>query len=179
MEIAGTGNVKLLVVTGSPDSFVCLQRWEEIVKENAEQNNNQDYDSYFQGLKLYSTLQAEYVLAKALLTYLCFSIDYEHITHLRKLGYKIDTTNTESFTVSLSNGLRKADNLKTKIETKMKELQLLFKGDGNGKPETFEQVLAHLNAGLGFNVNEDITLSRFNEYKKILKQRQPKGDGRD
>lgn len=179
MEIARTGNLQLLVVTGAPDSFVCLEAWEKIVKKNADENGNNDYDSYYNGLKIYSTLNAEYVLVKALLTFLCFSIDYQYIEQLRKLGYKIDTTNTQLYTESLSNGLRRADNLKTKIESKAKELQLLFKGGENGKPETFEQVLAHLNAGLGFNVNEDITLSRFNEYKKILKARQHKSDGRD
>lgn len=179
MEVARTGNLKLLVVTGAPDTFTCLEAWEKIVKENAEENGNNDYDSYYHGLKMYSVLNAEYVLVKALLTYLCFSIDHQYIEQVRKLGYKIDTTNSEKYTESLSNGLRKADNLKTKIESKGKEIQLLFNVGENGKPETFEQVLAHLNAGLGFNVNEDITLSRFNEYKKILKARQPKNNGRD
>jgi len=50
-----------------------------------------------------------------------------------------------------------------------------FKGESENAI-TFEELMATLCVQLGFTVPDDITLARYNEYKKIIKKRsEPKG----
>jgi hypothetical protein len=46
--------------------------------------------------------------------------------------------------------------------------------DGRSSPASFEEIMAGLSLALKFAVPEDIKLSRFNEYKKIISERNQK-----
>lgn len=167
IEIAQTGNVRLLVVKGSCPDHVLVEAFERIVKRNSECNGDYRYDAYFELLRGYSKLLAEYTTVKALLLKLSVAVVWSDIVEIRKRGYKISTTDSESYAASLYAASRRVDNLITKARSKQKEMENLQ--TGTSTPEGFEEVLANLNFGLGFSVSENISLARYNEYRKILK----------
>lgn len=163
----------LLAFGGNVSQDKCVVEWEKIVKRNAEENGRNDYSIYFDLYKAYSILLAEYVLVKSLLTYLCYVIDYTYIKRLRKMGYKVDTTNSTTYTESLTSGLKRSENLNTKITSKQKEMEAMLGPIDKNKvePMSIEQTIAQLNLALGFVETTDITLARFNEYRKVLRER--------
>lgn len=176
IQIASTGKLELLLIKGENKTLeVYTEQWESIVKRNSDTTGTFDYDEYFQLLKSYALLMVDYTLSKALLISLSFNIDYEKLQKVRSLGYRIDTSNTLTYTTSLTNALRKCENLNTKLVAKRKEIDLLFK-DAVKNKTGFEEIIANLNYQLGFNVNEDITLARFNEYKKILNRKRKQNE---
>lgn len=180
MEIASSGNLLALRISGAVDAdeivtAKCLDIWEQIVKQNGEENGNYEYDNYFNTYKSCYRLTAEYVQVKSMLISLVYKLNWTYIHELRDMGYnlaieKIGTVEEQNtnFANSLSNALKKVENLTTKITSKRKEIETMFK-EGNGKGSSYMQLLASINASLGFTVDKDISLSMFNEYKKILK----------
>lgn len=51
----------------------------------------------------------------------------------------------------------------------MKQNELIkFNETGSNNKDTFETTMANLCSGLGFTVSDDITLARYNEYRKII-----------
>lgn len=173
MEIAETGRMDRLVIgNGKANANECLQVWEEIIRLNSQSLGDYQYDSYFQLLKGYALLIAEYTIVKSSFISLAFEIEWSKITDVRKRGYKIDVTNNQTYNSSIVAGLRRVDNLITKATMKRKELEKEFGGSKRQiQPTTYQAVLANLNVSLGFCVNENLTLSAFNEYKKIVKEK--------
>lgn len=167
MDIAKTAEFERLRISGSGgDAYLA---WEEIMKRNGEQNGSFRYSEYLENHKSYAELNNEYILTKALLIKLCFVVDFECIQSLRELGYKINTENSAKYEESLTRALRKSENLITKINMRKNQIESVAneKGDDFG----FEEVMASLISSLGFEVSSDITLARYNEYKKIIKKK--------
>lgn len=172
MEIAATGRMDRLVISGKATADECLQAWEEIIRLNSRALGDYQYDSYFQLLKGYALLIAEYTIVKSSFISLALEIEWERIVEVRKRGYVVDTSNNEMYCKSIVAGLRRVDNLITKATMKRNELEKEFGGNGKlVQPVTYQAVLASLNVSLGFCVNENLTLSAFNEYKKIIKEK--------
>lgn len=170
MEIAKTSNYKLLLIDGVATDDVCLLKWEEIIKKNARMNNDNQYDNYLDNIKVYGTLIAEYNMVKAMLLQLIFQVDNDVIQELELMGYHIDTSGERAYTDSIYNCMNSSENIITQIKMKYNEIMLDLKGseqDGSG----FEETLANLSVSLGFTVMDDITLARFNEYKRIIRKK--------
>lgn len=171
ITITQTGEYSRLVIFGSATIERLAEAWESIVRANSKENGDRNYDSYFQLFKSYTQLVASYTVIKASLLNLCYVIDYELVSDLRKRGYKIDLANSISFARSIEAALCKVSNLVTKAVMKKKEMESMVLTTSQVRAPGFEEIMANLNTGLGFEVKDDLTLSRYNEYKKILKSK--------
>lgn len=173
MEIADSGNISLVAKTKArPEK--CAEAWEEIVRRNAEENGSYEYQNYLDNLKEYYRLIAEHTLVKASLLKLTYKVDPQLAKYLTSRGYVIrlgkqKAADSEAYANSIQAALRKSDNLVTKIRMKQKEMTNTTNLKGQSK--TFESIMGNLIAMLGFEVSADITLARYNEYKKFIKQK--------
>lgn len=174
IDIAQKGDFKLLIISGEADTTELLEAWEAIVKADAKANGSFTYDAYLNLIKAYGTLVAEYTSVRALLTKLRIVTDYSDVKYVRKKGYKIDLTDSDTFTKSLDAATKRTEGLVTRIKMKQNEIAALYKeaGHGSGNRMGFEQVIANLIFHLGFQVDDNITLARYNAYKQIIKQKQ-------
>ena len=170
MAIATTGDVSLLVVSGNLQREFLLLRWEEIVRINSQAAGDFTYDSYFQLLKAYAQLIANYTIAKLSLWKLAFVVDMDYVQDLRKRGFKINVDSTALYAESITANLHKVDNLITRANMKRGELERFAKEEG-GRRVSFEEVIANISVALGFEVHNDITLARFNEYRSIIRKK--------
>jgi hypothetical protein len=170
LNICETGDYTLLIKKGVAGYEQCAEKWDIIVKTNAEATGNTSYSNYFYSMQAIALLQREFLWVKYCVLKLAFVVDDETISKLKKRGYKINTATASGYVESLNNISRRADNLQTRIKLKERELEHLMKGEDNGTV-TVESLLAGISAELGFTIPSDITLARYNEYQKIIKQR--------
>jgi hypothetical protein len=145
-----------------------VELWEQIVKKNSEANNDTTYENYVLTFRQYNRLYKEYLIIKAAIVVLLVNVDKDLIAYLSTMGHRIDTSTNEKYDQSLVLLGKKADNLTSKIKTKVNEIVLMDEGK---KEQSFEGVMAMLCASMGFHVPDDITLARYNEYKKILRSK--------
>jgi hypothetical protein len=165
MEIASSGNVSLL---NAPDN---MEAWEEIVHLNCKANGDNEYNQYVQLAKSYALAVNEYIRTNAAISKLCIVVDRDLAEELTKKGYKISLDgNSEDYAESLIRASNKTANLLTRINMKKSEMNRLST-PGKGLQKGLEEILAALSYSIGFPVNEDIKLSRFNEYTRILRVR--------
>lgn len=152
---------------------MCLEAWEAIVKKQQEVTGNNQYTAFFRLNKGYLIHLNDHILIRACLILIAISEnpEQEYFDILKDKGYNIDTSSQEAINNSIDAGLHKCDNLITKATSKRKEIDTILKQSDTGEAMGFEGVIANLNYNLGFNVDENITLSRFNEYQKIIKAR--------
>lgn len=162
IEIANTKNLSLI---GEGN---VTEVWEEIVRKNSEANQDTTYENYVYNYKQYNRFYREYLILKAAIVVLIAKVDKDLIEYLGKMGHTIDTSSEERYDESLIALGKKADNLTSKIKTKANEIVMM---DEEKKGQGFEEVMAVLCSSMGFHVPDDITLARYNEYKKILKAR--------
>lgn len=173
MQIADTGNV-LLVAIGKARPEKCAEAWEEIVRRNAEENGSYEYQNYMDNLREYYRLIAEHTLVKASLLKLTYKVDPQLARYLTSRGYVIrlgkqKASDSEAYANSIRSAISKSDNLVTKI--KMKQKEMTSTTNLKGQVKSFESVMGNLIALLGFEVSANITLARYNEYKKFIKQK--------
>ena len=182
-----SGDLRLLIIEGEPTEKEAIEAWDKIIVKNNELNGGYDFINYVDTLQGYSITLAEYNLIKAMLLKLVAlnieaRINIEHddlfiqdeylISELKKRKYKIDTSSASNFWKTLAEALQKSESIQTRLKIKIHELEEFTKGEGTGT--TFDELLANVSAALGFVIPDDITLARFNEYRKILKRQQPK-----
>ena len=181
VEISNDGDFKRLLISGAYNADTAIQEWEEIIKRNSEVNGDFQWHDYFELFRGYLTLQTKHLKTRALLFSLAASgynnKNEEHVakvSELASMGIKIDVTSGAGFEKSISLGFRKSDNFVSKYESKRLELEkLVSKSKEKGsKRETFDTIWANLSvAAAPMVISEDITLSKFNELKKVLKER--------
>lgn len=162
MEIIQTKDLSLLG-TGKNLNEV----WEGIIKKNGEVNSDVTFENYVYTYKQYNKIYREYLIVKAAIVVLLAKVDKDLIAYLATIGYKIDYSSEEKYDASLIELGRKADNLTSKIKTKANEIVMMNTGESKG--QSFDEVMALLNWSWPNNVPDDITLKRYNEYKKVLK----------
>ncbi|HTJ53726.1 MAG TPA: hypothetical protein VL443_29930 [Cyclobacteriaceae bacterium] len=186
MEIIETEDVKKIAI-GEADEKTCAEEWEKLVRKNYETNGGFDYFNYVDLSKSYANILAESNIVKASILKLIalnlevgicfvepdeiFIVDNDLIDDLRNRGYKIDTTNKIKYRQSIEAALKKAENFVTRLKMKANEINEMMKDKGEAKRASFEEIMANLSFILGFPVPDDITLCRFNEYKKIIDQK--------
>jgi len=165
VEIVNTGKYTLL------NGLDYAEVWEDIIKKNGEATGNKSYGQFLDlSIKKLKYLN-EYSIVRALLVKLTIREDADDIRELNKRGYKIDVTDYKQ---TIENAFRKCNNLSTKIGTTVATLNKLTDSKDN---ISFDTLLAELSSSLGFVVNEDITLARYNEYNKVILKK--KSNGRD
>lgn len=171
-DIARSGDYNLVAIKPGQKPEDCYLAWEEIVKRNSDVNGSFEYNTTFNLVQSYALLVNDYNMVKACLLKLYFKVDNETIEYLKTKGYHINTSGRVAYKESLENAMRNSDNLITKYTRKQKELFTMHEKETEVKPVGFEELLAGLSAELKFPIDESITLARFNEYKKIIKNRQ-------
>lgn len=180
IDIANTGNVSQLCVRGKASQVELAKHWEEIVKLNLDHAEDSTYDMHLENLQQLGNFMSLHTRVKAMLMVLHYQIDDEYIEELKQLGYKIEVSKTpeqngrKAYAESLHNAMRKSENLVSKLTSKYKEILSLTKEVEESKV-TLGALLAQLSFALGANgivvpLEENILLSQFNEYKKLVKQ---------
>lgn len=169
-KIANTGSVELLAKSGNGDRNKCLYLWEEIVKKNSEVNGSGDYINHLSDFKTFAKLNNDYYLVKAMLMRLSLQFDKGLQEDLRKKGYNIADPDTEEFFTSMMIADRQASNIVTKIKMKQNELNKV--ASRSVKKFSSDKALANLSVSLNMVLPQDITLSLFNEYRLIAKEKQ-------
>jgi hypothetical protein len=176
IEIINTGNYQL-VSNGSRDIEKCFDAWENIVKENAKHSNSSEFDSRLQVIKTYARLLTDYITVVTNCNSLLFFVDSKMIEELKRLGYNINTSSSEAYTKSIEACIRKSANIISKMKMKENEMKSFVESDKVKESNvSFSELIANLSFGLGsLNINiaigQDITLSMYNEYKKLIKKR--------
>lgn len=173
IEIINTGNYQL-VSNGSRDIEKCFDAWENIVKENAKHSNSSEFDSRLHVIKTYARLLTDYITVVSNCNSLLFFVDIKMIEELKSLGYNINTSTSEAYTKSIEACIRKSANIISKMKMKENEMKSFVLIDKSNV--SFSELVANLSFGLGsLNINipigQDITLSMYNEYKKLIKKR--------
>lgn len=148
-------------------------------------NGGMDYLNYKDLQQALGFLVAEYNIVKACLLKLitlnlevgivllgsddCFVQDTDIIAELLDYGYKIDTTNSQRYAETINNSLRRVENLQVRMKLNREELEVIM-GSNEGDPVTYDSIMAFLYSQFP-HVPEDITLSRYNEMMKVLKNK--------
>lgn len=166
LHIAATGEYDKLIVKGDCSKEECLAVWEELVNRN---NNGQVFSAYFDSSQKYALLISDYNTIKATLFILLFEVDNDAIAFLKRKGYVIDTSSRAKYDASLALAMKTSDNLLTKIQMKQNEIASMC--DNGSRMVGFEEVVANISFLLGFTINDDITLARYNEYRRIIAKR--------
>lgn len=157
--------------------------WGDLVLEYGEIDDNFSIQNSFEDQKLLYQLENSYVVIKSMVRILFFITpdsegDYsdvasEHIKNLRLLGYNISLESSQEYKKSLYEADKRANSIITRIKLKRNEM----KSEDDSKdssPISFDHMITSLNTALKFSVDDNITVSRYCEYKKVLKSRNTK-----
>jgi hypothetical protein len=173
-EIIDGGQFTLVNTRGRGTVEQCLDAWEGIIKRNAEATGSGTYMIWFKTMRSYWALYAKHAIVNASLLLLKIKVDRRTIADLKKYGYHIDTSNSNTYADSLIRVSNQAKNLTTQLRMKENELRKMNEQkavdeakDGN----SFDSVMAWLCLGTGLNLSDTITLGRYNEYVKAVKER--------
>lgn len=168
INIAQTGHFHRLVLKGYPTKEEIVAKWEDIFSKNAEATGSLSLDKYKRIVRVYGKLIGEYELVRLHLMKLVLVVDNDSIAYLRQLGYKIDDTSYSSYVESIDNALHRSTSIINKIVAKRKELTGMVE-ESSKSDASIEDVIASISAVLGFNLDSNITLARFNALRKIAK----------
>lgn len=144
------------------------EAWLQIVKDNAETTDNHQFSLYTKMFLKKSALAAKYLVDKASLLMIAIKKDELVINDLRARGYKIDITSDKNYLDSINAGLRKVSNLTTKIGIANSQMDEIVTMAESVKRKSADDLIAELNAGLGWAVDTNITLAAFNAHVKIV-----------
>lgn len=152
--------------------------WLQIIKDNAEATDNDHFTFYTKTFLKKSALAAKYLVEKASLLMIAIKVDSVIISDLRLRGYKIDTSDDKKYLNSINAGLRRVSNITTKIGLANSQMEDIIAMAKSVKRKSADELLAEVSAGLGFAIDDSVTLARFNEYSKIVAKKN-KADGRN
>ena len=167
-------DLKKLIVKGKASESELNEAWEFLIRKNYQVNGGFDYINYVDLVQGYNQIMAEYNVIRCTLIQLMFCVDDNYISELKDKGYRIDTTNSITYIESINAALRRSENLITRLKMKSNEIQDMMGKQGGERASSFEEIMAGLSLALKFAVPEDLKLSRFNEYKKIINERNSK-----
>jgi len=172
IEIVNTGKTELL---GGLDYN---EAWLQIIKDNAEATDNHQFNFYTKTFLKKSALAAKYLVEKASLLMIAIKKDELVINDLRSRGYKIDITSDKKYLDSINDGLRRVTNLTTKIGLANSQMEEIVAMAESIKRKSADDLIAELNAGLGWAVDTNLTLAAFNAHVKIVEKKN-RANGRD
>jgi len=166
-EITETGNLTLLIMEGEVNNEILSETWENILREYAKRDSNWTLKNAFETSDEIYYKTAEFCEIQGMLLYLIGAEKQEYIDRLNELGYPITGKNRVEMVQSIQRNHQRSRNISTQIQT----LKADITNNTNGKPASFDSVMAYLAANLGFEPNENITVGRYLEYKKIIRER--------
>jgi len=113
---------------------------------------------------------------RSALTKLLYVIDYQLIKYCEKnFGYRFALTSTEDYAQSLFAVSRRVDSLATRIKMHQNKMQAASTVQQSGK-SSFHEAIAVLIDAFKVDFRDDITLAKYNELVKILKQKHKHGN---
>lgn len=158
-------NLHLLVIKGEFDKAKMLEVWESIVLEYSKLDNNQAISDVLETKEEMFRQSALYCEIKGMLLYLAGAYKQEYIERLNELGYKIDKD-------KIIESLKANDSRSNHIATRMMFLQKdLEKYSEGGNKSSFDREMSYLGTQLGFEPKEDLTVARYIEYKKRIREK--------
>jgi hypothetical protein len=174
IDISQNHKYRKMVRYGFASFDNCVEKYEQIISENSKRTNSFDYQHYF-GLqrKLYTQINDYYTIKAALLK-LSIEIDEEIIDFLKTKGFKININTQKDYEKTIYACFRRIEGHKTRANIIKSDIDKLKKG--NDSNILFEEILAILSYQLGYTVERGITLAQYNEYKKIIKQKQQRNE---
>lgn len=169
LEIAKTGNIELLLITGIIDKDKVIDIWENILDEYKKLDNNMLVSQTFEKVEQIEILIAQYLEVKAILIYL-EEVEFkeEYFNRLVELGYKVDK---EKYIESIQISGRRSDNIATRIGIIKKDIEASYV---KGETVTFDSVMAWMMISGIVGLNDDITVARYLEIKKQIHGRNRK-----
>ena len=167
-EIAETGNVKLLLISGKEDTVKLMDAWEDILEEYSQLDKNMALMNVMEQRETLFKQAALYCEIKAMLLYLVGGYKQEFVDRLNELGYRIDKDN-------LIQSIKRNDQKSNNISTRMQIIQKDIESHSTGKKSTFDQTMAFIASELGFEPNENLTVARYLAYKNQINERNKKG----
>jgi len=176
LEITESGDYQKLVIEGSVTGAECAAQWEKIIQKNYETNGGFDYINYKDTLQSYGRLVAEYNLIRCYLVKLIFMVDDDYIAFLGERGYRIDKSSNQAYIDTINACLIRSENLITRMTMKANELKSYIP-ESKGSVTSFDGIIASLSLCLGYEVSDNISLLRFNEYKKLINEKNSKANG--
>ena len=171
IEVVNSGKTELL------GGLNYNEAWLQIIKDNAEATDNHQFNFYTKTFLKKSAYAAKYLVEKSSLLMIAIKIDELIINDLRLRGYKIDTSDNKKYLASINAGLRRVSNLTTKIGLAGSQMDEIIEMAKQVKRKTADEMLAEVSAGLGFAVDDNVTLARFNEYSKIVAKKNKNTNG--
>jgi len=147
------------------------QCWDKILEEFAELENSTGMNAEkFTRTKLLIRY-SQYLQEQAMIKLLFFETHPDVIKELRKRGYKMANTSQEAYWDSLTAASKRVHYHVTFIES----MQIKLRGDKEDKKKeqhgsVFDQVMSWV-ASHDIYVDENITVSRYVEIKKIINNR--------
>ncbi len=169
------------------DSYELGVLFGDIMLEYGHLDQNLGVGAQFEDQKILIQLENAYTVLKAMIRLLMLvtpdsqdpeyaKIATQYIEDLRKLGYIIDVTNSKAYEKSLYQADKRSNALVTKIRMKKNEIKSLTPDAEDGEREiSFDRIVAQLSAALQFNIDENnLTVSRYCELRKVLKERSKK-----
>jgi len=176
IEVAETSDYKKLIKRGEPTEDQCAEAWENIIQRNGQNSGNQGYNNHLNDANTYTALLSEYLFMRSALTKLLYVIDYQLIKYCEKnFGYRFALTSTEDYAQSLFAVSRRVDSLATRIKMHQNKMQAASTVQQSGK-SSFHEAIAVLIDAFKVDFRDDITLAKYNELVKILKQRHKHGN---
>lgn len=175
MEICESGNTKLMSIDGSANDEQCFEAWEQLIQDNDKAKGLNRFNAYMSLSKAYARLIATLNEVKIYLIKLSYTFDKEIVNILKQKGYKVDCSNSDAYALSLQQAFSKSDNLITKIVMKRNEILAMGANTGTSAIITVEDLLATISSQLGFSVDENVTLARYNKYCSIISKQQKDG----
>ena len=163
-EISETGNLKLL---GDEIEAVLIERWEAIIIEYGNYDNNEAIKDLLEKEVQLFTQAAMYCEIKGMLLYLVGGEKQEYVDRLNELGYKIDLSSNKTKIKSIQDNDQRANHISTRMQFIQKDIEKY----SDGKKASFDSVMAWISSQLGFEPKEDITVLRYLEYKKTINER--------
>ena len=168
-EIATSGNYLLLGKNKFCTFKGCAEAWEEILKRNGSATGDLNFHNYKILEEERGILMAQYNVAKAMISKLRLIVDLNDIEYLKRLGYKFNFINSKGYEDCLDIAERRAEGILTRLKMKENELQD-FTSEA-GEPVTFGQLMAQLRFETKASISDELLLTEYNEYKKIIQQR--------
>lgn len=170
-EIARDGSYGKLLVQGVATPDECKEQWNKIVAECFNGSGTFDFIGYLDNLESYNHWLQEHNVITAQLVVLHFQVDEQIISELKEKGYNIDTSGKRAYLKSLIAAVQRSRSLLSNIKIKANQMQSYNDTLQDSKPATFDEIMAMLVMSLGFTVSDDITLARYNHYRKQLEQK--------
>lgn len=177
LYIAKTNDLKLLIRKGIFTRYELSQSWENLIEENSKHTGNNSHSIYFNQIQSYYKLLNKHYRIKTALMALAIKVDYDIIAYLNKEGYTIKIKNQFEYEKSITNALNKSKNIISKLESKKAEIDRA-KSKESGKSSTLGEILSDLSYHLGYQVDKTLTLSEYNEYKKIISKAYERNKGK-